>query len=119
MLKGSAVVSQTPQQQVDELKDKLQKTQNDNIRVNEMKLERDEYIALGFVNPTRYKVVHLKENPLHNPPPPSTPQLSDSMLPPSTPSTSPANQEVDVLKKRIERMKELFASQTNRFRDAV
>ena len=46
--------------------------------------------------------------------------MEDSLAPPvMTVSELAYKEEIEKLKKRLERMKELFTSQTNRFRDAV
>ena len=94
----------------------LRNVVEENARLKETKLERDEFIALGYFNPSKTKILHLKENPIHaaNTDEPSTPQT-----PTAIPAVKSPKEEVEALRKRIERMKEVFALQTNRFRDAV
>ena len=104
-----------------------EKILKENEVLKEKKIERDEYIALGNFNAARLKVLHLKDNPLseklHLVKPSLSPRQLESesdteLMPPPTTSQAIQN-EMDMLKKRIERMKEVFALQTNRFRDAV
>ena len=90
------------------------------------KEEYERYVAEGGFDYVHERVLHLIKNPISE-------KNEGRKLPQanaSSPSVEGSNQqehgsasntkdEIDTLKKRIERMKEVFASQTNRFRDAV
>lgn len=94
------------------------------------KTEYEHARADGFFDGLQERVLHLSENPyaekiaekqlflqkeVAQPLSPLPSGDAPEMGPPSAVSQS----EVENLKKRIERMKEVFATQTNRFRDAV
>ena len=102
------------------------------------KFQVEKCISEGLLVPNGMKVVHMKENPyadtlvkrnqcqkrneeekfrLQS----ASAGLPDEALSPPmmTASELAYKEEVENLKKRLERMKELFAAQTNRFRDAV
>ena len=94
------------------------------------KAECEHARANGFFDSMQERVLHLSDNPysekttgkrLH-----LQRELGQSLSPlpsgdsPEMSPPGPASQdEIENLKKRIERMKEVFATQTNRFRDAV
>lgn len=97
-----------------ELQHQLDQVTKEIALLKEVEYERDEYRAQGCFNPLKLRVVHLKDNPISN--------LDEVGLEtPRSPQDKEisSKEEVDELKKRIERMKTIFASQTNRFRDAV
>lgn len=99
---------------VQELQYQLDQANKEIAILKEAQLERDEYLAQGCFNALKWRVLHPKENPiaeLENVTTYSTPSISNRV--------SSSKDEVEELKKRIERMKSVFASQTNRFRDAV
>ncbi|KAK8804942.1 hypothetical protein WA171_006907 [Blastocystis sp. BT1] len=109
------------------------------------KQQVEETISKGGFNCTSWRVLHMQENPiaeattkkidilkqqleetqqalrkLSQSPGAASPILSET---PSSVSLlgceASMKEEIDTLKKRIERMREVFATQTNRFRDAV
>lgn len=82
--------------------------------LKEAEYERDMYLAQGCFDALKLRVVHLKDNPIS--------KLEEVPIEtPRSPQDSKASskEEVNELKKRIERMNTIFGSQTNRFRDAV
>ena len=89
------------------------------------KEEYERYVAEGGFDYVHERVLHLIKNPISE----KNEGRKLSQANASSPSVEGSNQEhgsvsntkdeIDTLKKRIERMKEVFASQTNRFRDAV
>ena len=102
------------------------------------KYQVEKCISDGLLVPTGLKVVHMKENPyadvlakrnqyqkqreeeVSRSQSASTGLMEDSLAPPvMTVSELAYKEEIEKLKKRLERMKELFTAQTNRFRDAV
>ena len=88
------------------------------------KEEYERFVAEGGLDYVRERVLHLIKNPISEKDEArKLSQVNASSL--SVESSNqqehgpPTKEEIDTLKKRIERMKEVFASQTNRFRDAV
>ena len=109
------------------------------------KQQVEENISKGGFNCMDWRVLHMQENPIAE----ATTKKIDGLkqqleetqqalrklsqssgaaspILPDTPSSvsllgceASMKEEIDTLKKRIERMREVFATQTNRFRDAV
>lgn len=107
---------------VTKLQQRIDQLAVENKKLQDIKLERDEYCAQGCVNALKWKVVHLVDNPLSQQQSKQN-QPSSSISTPSSfeppPADSLLKEEIETLKKRIDRMKELYASQTNRLRDAM
>lgn len=115
------------QKKYEEAKQEIEELRNYKLRV-------EEGMSAGRVIPAGCRVVHMTENPyaeiiarkdrLHKLQEEKERASSDhpgSLAPPSKSLTdeTPYKEECENLKKRLERMKELFTEKTNRFRDAV
>lgn len=142
-----SVLSERPSiSRIDDESDVWRKKYDQAVRDFQLyKQKVEEVIAKGGFNFMDWKVLHMQENPvveattkkigllkqqleetqqalryLSQSPGAASPVLSDT---PSSLSLlgceASMKEEIDTLKKRIERMKEVFATQTNRFRDAV
>ena len=126
LLKGNSqnpIEKPTEPEDVSKLQQRIDSLISENKKLQEIKLERDEYCAQGCVNALKWKVVHLIENPLSQQQQLKQNQPSSISSTPSSnellPGDSSLKEEIETLKKRIDRMKELYASQTNRLRDAM
>ena len=125
LLKGNShdsIEKPTETEDVTKLQQRIDSLVSENKQLQEIKLERDEYCAQGCVNALKWKVVHLIENPLSQQQVKQNQPSSISSTPSSNellPGDSNLKEEIETLKKRIDRMKELYASQTNRLRDAM
>ena len=120
------------------LRKKSEELEREVEELKSYKSQVEKCISEGLLVPAGLKIIHMKENPYADVlakkkqcqkqkdeeksgvQSASTELLDDSLSPPvMTVSELAYKEEIENLKKRLERMKELFAAQTNRFRDAV
>ena len=129
-LSNRSVLSERPSivksdDEMESLQKKYESAMKELEELRSFKQKVEESLQKGGFSFWDTRILHLRENPYSELKEKKEDALkqqletlrADSSVAPLNDST--CKEEIETLKKRIERMKEVFAAQTNRFRDAV